>query len=81
MSKTVSPEIIRPKFGQHDAAISDLQELLSKTAGYRDIMQKLADADQKQLQERKQVLAEYDRKIESYESAIRALGGSLPQRD
>jgi hypothetical protein len=68
------PEVARP----HTTAIDELLKLLAETTRWRDSMQESVVNHRKHLQEGEQLLADYNRKIESYSSAIRALGGKAP---
>jgi hypothetical protein len=72
------PEILRPNFGQHTCAIDELLKRLSETIRYRDALQKRTDEDRDRLHEQEQRLIGYNRAIESYRGAIRALGGKVP---
>jgi hypothetical protein len=71
-------EVVRPNFGQHTPAIGELAKLLTDAIRYRDAKQNHVNERRKDLQEDEERLADWNRKIESYQSAIRALGGELP---
>jgi hypothetical protein len=72
------PEVLRPNFGQHNPAIGELQRLLADATRIRGIRQKYVAEARERLQDDERQLADYSRKIESYSSAIRTLGGEVP---
>jgi hypothetical protein len=78
--KKQQPQILHPNFGQHTPAIDELLKRLSETVRWRDSTQKRADQTRDDLHEVEQKLADYDRTIESYKGAIRALGGKVPDK-
>jgi hypothetical protein len=78
-TKRDGAEVLRPNFGQHTPAIDELLKLLSQTTGYRDSAQKRAEQWRERLHEEERKLIDYNRSIESYRSAIRALGGEVTE--
>jgi hypothetical protein len=74
----VTSEVIRPNFGQHTPAIEELLKLLSTAKRSREFSLKNVESYRTSLQEAEQQLTDTERKIESYENAIRALGGCIP---
>jgi hypothetical protein len=76
--KTEQPKVLHPNFGQHTHAIDELLKRLSDTIRYRDSAQKRVDEGRARLHEEEQKLVGYNREIESYKGAIRALGGKVP---
>jgi hypothetical protein len=71
-------EILRPNFGQHTPAIDELLKLLAQTIRSRGSTQQRADQYRDSLHEEEQRLIGFNRSIESYRGAIRALGGKAP---
>jgi hypothetical protein len=78
-TKRTGAEVLRPNFGQHTPAIAELLKSLSETIRYRDSAQNSADQYRGSLHQEEQKLLGYNHSIESYRSAIRALGGEVPE--
>src|SRR3954453_22598889 len=71
--------VLRPNFGQHTPAIEEFLKRLSETIRYRDSTQRGADDLRARLHEDEQRLLGYNRNLESYRGAIRALGGEVTE--
>jgi hypothetical protein len=73
-----SADVVRPNFGQHTPAIEELLKQLAQVTKYRTTTQESVDNGRQRLQDDEQRLANFDRQLESFRSAILALGGRLP---
>jgi hypothetical protein len=74
-------EVVRPNFGQHTHAIEELRKALSQETRWRDQAVSWLAEKRKDVEEAEQRLASRNRHIESYTSALRALGGWVPGED